>query len=101
MLFNGQLALVLEKIRGQCLSAFVCQPNMSMYLNVSMILDLLSAIWYLHEQRPPIVNGDLKPTNLMVETRVADVGRNLLPHLKLLDFGFKGTWSKTMFNGRD
>jgi len=26
-LFNGQLALVLEKIRGQRLSACVCQPN--------------------------------------------------------------------------
>jgi len=92
MLFNGQLALVLEKIRGHCLSAIVCQSNVLMYWKVSMILDILSDIWYLHEQTPPIVHVDLKPTNLMVEIRVADVGCNLVPRLKLLYFGFKDTW---------
>jgi len=52
-----------------------------------MILDLLSAVWYLHEQKPLIVHGDLKATNLMVEIQVADVGGDLVPHLKLLDLG--------------
>jgi len=88
MLFNGQPALVLEKIRGQSLTIFVHQANMSMLWKTSMILDLLSAVWYLHEQKPPIVHGDLKPNNMMVEIRIPNVGSgHLLPHLKLLDFG--------------
>jgi len=41
----------------------------------------------MHSQEPPVVHGDVKPSNMMVEVRVSGVGQDLKPHLKLMDFG--------------
>jgi len=85
-LVNGQLAVVLENISGQCLSAFVYQDTLQTSWQTSLILDLLSAVWYLHAREPSIVHGDLKPSNAMVELCVP-FQQGLTPHLKLIDFG--------------
>jgi len=66
-LVNGQLAVVLENISGQCLTEFVVQDRLQASWKTSLIFGLLSAVWYLHALEPSIVHGDLKPNNAMVE----------------------------------
>jgi len=85
-LANGRVALVLENVKGQLLTHFVLQ-DMPMWWRESIILELLSVIWYMHSQDPPVVHGDIKSSNMMVEVRVAGVGNVLKPHLKVIDFG--------------
>jgi len=47
-----------------------------------LMLEICSALRYLHDQRPPIIHGDLKPGNIMVEQP-----QSWKPQAKLLDFG--------------
>jgi len=84
-LVNGELAVVLENISGQCLGQFVDRDLRASW-KASLILDLLSAVWYLHALQPSIVHGDLKPNNAMVEV-LLPFEQGLTPHLKLIDFG--------------
>jgi len=85
-LVNGQIALIMEKVKGQLLTTFALQ-SMPMLWRESLVLELVSVIWYMHSQEPPVVHGDVKPSNMMVEVRVSGVGQDLKPHLKLMDFG--------------
>jgi len=85
-LVNGQLAVVLENISGQCLTQFVVQDRLQASWKTSLIFGLLSAVWYLHALEPSIVHGDLKPNNAMVEVMLP-FKQILTPQIKLIDFG--------------
>merc|ERR1719265_346321 len=54
-----------------------------------VMLDVCSALRYLHSHRPPIVHGDLKGSNVFVEFVDAPT-----PRAKLLDFGLSRIVSK-------
>jgi len=85
-LINGQVVLILEKVKGQILSVFV-HGALHIHWRERLTRDLLAVIWYLHSREPPVVHGDIKPSNMMVEVRVPGIGESFEPHLKLLDFG--------------
>jgi len=85
-LANGRIVLILEKVKGQMLNIFVHQ-HMDILWRECLTHDLLAVIWYLHSREPPVVHGDIKSSNMMVEVRVPGVGQSFRPHLKLLDFG--------------
>jgi len=84
---GSRLLLVMERIQGVTLGTCVhklkayraASPNAA--IQISTMLQVMSALIYLHTRRPRIVHADLKPENIMVE-RFGDV---LVP--KLLDFG--------------
>jgi len=69
-LVNGKLMVVLEHISGQRLSEFVFQDTLQDSWKASLVLGLVSAVWYLHALEPSIVHGDLKPSNAMVQVVV-------------------------------
>eukprot|EP00928_Gymnodinium_smaydae_P013910 TRINITY_DN15043_c2_g1_i1.p1 TRINITY_DN15043_c2_g1~~TRINITY_DN15043_c2_g1_i1.p1 ORF type:complete len:749 (-),score=77.76 TRINITY_DN15043_c2_g1_i1:191-2437(-) len=80
--FRDRLGLVLELVSGSLLSDF-CFPegDPGIVHRCHALSGVASALWYLHSRTPAIVHGDLKPSNILIETRSQSV------RAKLLDFG--------------
>jgi len=82
---GGQLMLVLELVLGTTLQQFV-ENEQSGAPRCVALLGICRALWYLHSLTPPIVHGDVKPANIMLEA----VGSMPVPwnhRAKLVDFG--------------
>jgi len=79
---SSELALVLEYVQGQRLDRFLETVQPSETARHSILIDICCALRYLHGQRPCVVHGDLKASNILVED--CGVGR---PRPKLVDFG--------------
>jgi len=83
---SGELAIVLEHVRGMRLARFVAGDDgrggpCSFVDRHRVLLDVCSALRYLHAQSPCIVHGDLKDSNVLVGC--LPMG----PQARLLDFG--------------
>jgi len=81
---SSELALVLEYVQGHRLDRFVEVPHKIAPSNQArhlILIDICCALRYLHAQRPCIVHGDLKASNILVE----DWHEH--PRPKLVDFG--------------
>jgi len=83
---SGELAIVLEHVRGIRLARFVAGDDgrggtCSFVDRHRVLLDVCSALRYLHAQSPCIVHGDLKDSNVLVGCLP------LGPQARLLDFG--------------
>jgi len=87
------LALVLELVRGELLTAYVLthdgyesESEIDEYSEsiVPLVLGICHALLYLHTHSPSIVHGDLKPGNIMVEHLFC---HETSTRAKLLDFG--------------
>ena len=78
---NGRSYLVMDFIRGKTLGQLLAEST-TPWLPAKEILDyalqLCDALSYLHQQTPPIIFRDLKPSNVMVTSQ----GR-----VYLIDFG--------------
>lgn len=90
---SSVISAVFEWVEGVPLEIFVCSANVGMGRVLAgtrhrLLLDIASALWYLHEQQPPIAHGRLKGSNIIVESRLAG------PRAKLLDFGLSGLLSR-------
>eukprot|EP00927_Polykrikos_kofoidii_P082764 TRINITY_DN8311_c0_g1_i1.p1 TRINITY_DN8311_c0_g1~~TRINITY_DN8311_c0_g1_i1.p1 ORF type:complete len:719 (-),score=87.58 TRINITY_DN8311_c0_g1_i1:41-2197(-) len=82
------VSLIFEMVHGVDLNRFVCGPPQTegdASDRCCLLSDVASALRYLHAQTPPIVHGDLKSSNVMVENR--GWGERSRPLAKLLDFG--------------
>eukprot|EP00927_Polykrikos_kofoidii_P051942 TRINITY_DN4570_c0_g2_i4.p1 TRINITY_DN4570_c0_g2~~TRINITY_DN4570_c0_g2_i4.p1 ORF type:complete len:726 (+),score=102.28 TRINITY_DN4570_c0_g2_i4:73-2250(+) len=82
------VCLIFELVLGVVLGRFVQgEPKSKKDAGERCYLlsDVASALRYLHAQIPPIVHGDLKSSNVMVENR--GWGEQRRPWAKLLDFG--------------
>lgn len=79
----GSIALIYEHIQGTPLHNYVLSSlaQDDDVVRTKLCLDIASAIGYLHTWTPPIVHGDLKPSNILVEEM------RVCPRAKLLDFG--------------
>jgi len=79
---KGEILLVLERIHAAAtLPVFVqkhCMPD-DVCIRYWLLLQVVCALRYLHAQRPKVVHGDLKASNIVVE--------HSAPRIKLLDFG--------------
>ena len=60
--------------------------GINIYLVASIMRQLVSAIYYLHNMNPPIIHRDIKPENILLNDGLV---------AKLTDFG----WSNYIFNG--
>jgi len=84
---SAQIALLFEVVDGIRLDVFVCnlfktcRDESNRFSQLKLLLDIGSALSYLHRLTPPIVHGDLEPANVLV-----DVRQNM-PNAKLLHFG--------------
>lgn len=85
---NGQLALVMELVKGTVLTDFLRRkaenkhPSPTNLLErYQVMLGVCRALFYMHTRSPHIVHGDLKASNVMVEQQNSHV------QPKLLDFG--------------
>mmetsp|Transcript_108343 Transcript_108343/g.305496 ORF Transcript_108343/g.305496 Transcript_108343/m.305496 type:complete len:1275 (+) Transcript_108343:181-4005(+) len=72
---------VFEWIYGPPLEAFLQVSAPEVRTRHTFLLDLCSALCYLHDKDPPIVHGCLRASNIVVETVLER------PRIKLLDFG--------------
>lgn len=89
---TSTLFLVMELIQGVCLNKFILDAGPFSLLPSCcdlIIVDICRALRYLHEQSPSIVHGDLKPTNIMVESGT------YRSRAKLLDFGLARLLTRT------
>ncbi|KAI9676091.1 MAG: hypothetical protein M1817_000834 [Caeruleum heppii] len=80
--FSPRPRLIFEYIPGGSLAT--CS-NLSTFENTQVLLQSLSAVEYLHMQKPPIVHRDLKPDNMLVLYRYSKSGGI---YIKFADFGF-------------
>jgi len=80
---QGEIALVLERLIGSVLTEYVqfLDPSRCEAQRFKLAKDVSSALTYLHAQSPPIMHGDLKASNVMVECC------SVWPNAKLIDFG--------------
>jgi len=92
---QGGIVVVLERAFGRSLDAFVSQYHAEANKTIrcvfglfQVLLGVCRALVYLHERLPPIVHGDLKGGNIIVEQRGPG------PHAKLLDFGLARVLSR-------
>uniref|UniRef100_A0A7S4WAD9 Protein kinase domain-containing protein n=1 Tax=Alexandrium monilatum TaxID=311494 RepID=A0A7S4WAD9_9DINO len=78
---RGEVMLILERVHGEELSRYVMKHSTAPEVpdRYRLLLDIASALRYLHAQSPRVVHGDLKGPNILVETAV--------PRAKLVDFG--------------
>jgi len=87
---RNKVAILLEEVQGSPLREFIEEAHR--YLNPvdrqHMLLDVGSALWYLHEHEPQIVHSDLKASNVLVESI-----RNTY-RAKLIDFGLSRVFSR-------
>jgi len=84
---SGEISLVLERVDGPTLGKFVAQIALEDDLRrCQLTLGVASALRYLHAQRPRIVHGDLKGSNILVEISI--------PRCKLVDFGLSRPLTK-------
>jgi len=58
-----------------------CTGREGLQARLQIITDVCCALWYLHAQKPQIVHGDLKGSNVLIEQRSTGA------RAKLLDFG--------------
>merc|ERR1711972_986897 len=52
-------------------------------VKLGLMTGICQGLRYLHERRPQVVHGDLKPSNVMVTTDA----HGIVGHVKVLDFG--------------
>jgi len=78
-----EVLLVLEYVRGTRLGVFIAPPPSapSTADRLQLVSGICCALRYLHSQKPSIVHGDIKCSNVLVEQRLTEV------RAKLLDFG--------------
>mmetsp|Transcript_76791 Transcript_76791/g.221881 ORF Transcript_76791/g.221881 Transcript_76791/m.221881 type:complete len:822 (+) Transcript_76791:48-2513(+) len=83
---SGDLAVLLEFVEGEIMDAFIINASPEAAAKPMMllrpVLDVASALGYLHALAPSIVHGDLKASNI----KVMQMGPRLA-RAKLLDFG--------------
>jgi len=87
----SSIALLYELVRGHRLDHFVHQkldPGDGV-MRTKLLLDVASALRYLHSLRPCIVHGDIKTSNILVESFATP------PRAKLLDFGLSRLLTKS------
>lgn len=79
---HSEVGLVLEQVDGKSLGRFITPdaspPN---EVRLKLMKDVACALRYLHSRTPAVMHGDLKDSNIFVETAFT------LPRAKLLDFG--------------
>ncbi len=75
---GGRAYLVMEYIEGETLAERLRRKPISFQETVALVIPVCETLSYLHEQEPPIVFRDVKPSNIMI-TKQGQV--------KLIDFG--------------
>eukprot|EP00929_Paragymnodinium_shiwhaense_P022271 TRINITY_DN14269_c0_g1_i1.p1 TRINITY_DN14269_c0_g1~~TRINITY_DN14269_c0_g1_i1.p1 ORF type:complete len:977 (+),score=126.51 TRINITY_DN14269_c0_g1_i1:236-3166(+) len=77
---GSEVSLVLERVYGLQLIEYLRKPSRSAEPDrFTLMVDVACALRYLHAQRPAIVHGDLKGSNILVETNFT--------RARLIDFG--------------
>lgn len=90
--FCGEVALVLELVRGQPMDQFIENVKQGEQMpscdaRCQCLLGICRALAYLHSRKPQIVHGDLKASNIMIQHLRGSLVEPEYAHAKLLDFG--------------
>ncbi|HEY4000877.1 MAG TPA: serine/threonine-protein kinase [Candidatus Xenobia bacterium] len=77
--YGGSWCIVMDFIEGENLQQMRKARPLSQEFVVSMGIEVLDILVYLHQMSPPIIHRDIKPANIIVEKSTT--------HVKLVDFG--------------
>ena len=87
----------LEYVDYGSVDGFLEQFSVDKYWKVQLILDVSSALCYLHDRNPVIIHGDLKCQNILIghefQAKVCDFGLARIPHISKFktDHELRGT----------
>eukprot|EP00927_Polykrikos_kofoidii_P078321 TRINITY_DN7515_c0_g1_i3.p1 TRINITY_DN7515_c0_g1~~TRINITY_DN7515_c0_g1_i3.p1 ORF type:complete len:665 (+),score=67.59 TRINITY_DN7515_c0_g1_i3:285-1997(+) len=88
---QGCVGLVLEYVDGVSLEQFISFKvglvKNTVSERVQLVSNIRCGIEYIHARSPPIVHGDLKPSNILVSYSGPSSGHDMLIRAKILDFG--------------
>jgi len=77
----GRVALVLEFVDGPSMFDYVRGSAHSDWHALCLLAGVCLGLRYLHESKPAVVHGDVKPGNIMVASAHGE------PHAKIVDLG--------------
>eukprot|EP00811_Abedinium_folium_P034057 NODE_6972_length_1620_cov_6.072338.p1 GENE.NODE_6972_length_1620_cov_6.072338~~NODE_6972_length_1620_cov_6.072338.p1 ORF type:complete len:430 (-),score=102.59 NODE_6972_length_1620_cov_6.072338:329-1618(-) len=83
---SNEIALVMEWIEGVQLDDYVATRSPRPEVRHGLLTDVSNALRFLHAQRPPVVHGDLKGSNIRIECMSTQTAHEVV-RAKLLDFG--------------
>ena len=80
--------LIMEYIKGQSLEEILCsEKNFSIQETLARGKEITRVLEYLHNRKPPVCYGDLKPDNLMLSETghlyLVDLGSAMFDHGKI------------------
>ena len=70
---RGHYGLVLEFMDNGDMSHYLSQNNVDWETQLRFCIEISSGMKYLHDQKPPIIHGDLKLKNILVSADVTAV----------------------------
>ena len=83
--FHGELyVLVMDWVAGKTLAELIesqGDPGLAPTVAIGILRQLAAALDHLHSHRPPVVHGDVKPANVVLDPE---------GHIVLVDFGLVG-----------
>lgn len=86
---NDEYYIVMEFIEGKNLKEIISLNGcFSWYQTVKIMLDVTSCLFFLHSSKPPVVYRDLKPSNVMIDSK---------GQVKIVDFGSSKKYSSDGF----
>ena len=88
---GSEVGLVLERLQGSLLSSFVQRPSLNPLVVLSIMQQIFFALSQMH--RKNIAHMDVKPSNIILESRPFDVSQ--VGTVKLFDFGIANDGERT------
>jgi len=88
---SGHLALVCETIYGLPLNKFLLGPR-DPVLRYRLSLDVCGALRFLHNNKHPVVHGDLRPSHVCVEGSSAKLLETGFARLRVQSFSATDHW---------